>query len=172
MRSRGANAGLRAPADRDGDARDPRGIGEAVLRKERAVLLLAALLVAGIATLAVAQDETKYAKCQIPFAFTAGNQEMPAGEYWIQNVESGVVEIGSADRHHVARLMTNDVMLPGAARESKLLFKRYGDKTYLSRILRQGDPVGSDVQQTRAELALARAAAAKPVEVLSEKVHK
>ncbi len=135
--------------------------------RRQALVLVAALLLAALAVPAIAQDETKYSKCEVPFSFTAGSQEMPAGEYYILQRESGVIEIGTLDNRHVARLVTRDVMLPMPPASTKLVFHQYGEKYFLSRIVRQGDRTGSDVQQPSSErrLALANAAKGKAVEL-------
>ena len=135
------------------------------MKEQRVVLLLAVLFVPLLAVMVEAQAETNYATCKVPFAFTAGNQEMPAGEYEITQRDAGLVEINTLDNRHVVVVMTGNVELPAVPANTKLLFNRYGDRYFLARVVRQGDRTASDVLQTPTERRLARAGAPTSIEV-------
>jgi len=75
-------------------------------------------------------------KVTVPFNFTVGKAEMPAGTYTISRVFSSVIEIkGSATKKSVLSIVRSE----GASDSdstAKLVFNQYGDRYFLSQVTR------------------------------------
>lgn len=95
----------------------------------RAIMLATSLL----ASLGYAQ-ERKTIRVEIPFAFRAGNTQLPAGEYVVwQNPASSYVALAATSGNARAALFGN----PSEAQtrdDATLTFHRYGDKYFLAEI--------------------------------------
>lgn len=90
-----------------------------------------------IATLAAATGlvaQELAVKANIPFNFTVGDTSMPAGEYTISRPDSNIVKIQSADRNHVAFVVSSHSYQEAGA-TGKAVFDKYGDYYFLRRIL-------------------------------------
>src|SRR5216684_4962145 len=66
----------------------------------------------------------------IPFAFTAGNATLPAGEYRVQKLDrnSAVLLVHCWDARASALVITNAAQAKETQTESKLVFNRYGNR--------------------------------------------
>jgi len=97
-------------------------------------LATAAIAVAGASTASAA--ELVMNKLHVPFSFLVGDVRMPAGEYAIRKTSStGVLEIVSADRKHVALTSTiPDSYLPSKEGSTEVVFQKFGGDYFLSRI--------------------------------------
>jgi hypothetical protein len=84
------------------------------------------------ATGLVAQEPA--VKANIPFNFTVGDTSLPAGEYIISSNNSHVVKIQSADRQHVALVVSSHSYDEGGT-TSKVVFDKYGEFYFLRHIL-------------------------------------
>src|ERR1700682_1797174 len=69
----------------------------------------------------------------IPFAFTAGNATLPAGEYRVQKMDrnSAVLLIHCWDARASALVITHAAQAKETQTESKLVFNRYGNRYFL-----------------------------------------
>src|SRR5262245_47500780 len=67
-------------------------------------------------------------KVNIPFAFTVGNQTLPAGHYKVKTITGEALQIRSTDNHQVATVQTNNLQAGHAPGQAKLTFRRYGDR--------------------------------------------
>lgn len=93
-------------------------------------LALAAVLGMGAAHAA----ERKTMRAEIPFAFRAGDTQLPAGEYTVwQNPGNGYVAIASAAGTARAALFANPGY-PAQHNQATLVFHRYGDTYFLAEI--------------------------------------
>ena len=125
---------------------------------KRTLMILAALgallLVSGFGFGATSESNTAVT-VKIPFAFYAGNQQMPAGEYRIAMPRMGGFAIGSMLQvtspdgslcqylfSTVGRPVTNDT-------DYHLIFNKYGDTYFLSRV-RNSDR-GAELAPSRVE---------------------
>ena len=83
-------------------------------------------------------------KVTVPFNFTVGKAEMPAGTYTISRLSSSVIEIkGSTTKKSVVSIVRSE----GASSSDstpKLVFNQYGDSYFLSQVSRG---YGADVMQ-------------------------
>lgn len=98
---------------------------------------LSAIAFFAIANLAMAGNsfaQTNGVKANIPFDFTVGQQLLPAGTYVIQQVQDHVIAIRNLDKP--MQIMGLTLPDSSAARgDSKLVFNRYGDQYFLSKVL-------------------------------------
>jgi len=69
----------------------------------------------------------------IPFDFTVGENQLPAGTYAIKNIQPGVIELdGHAKHAHIMALCTSTEQVSRNA--DKLVFSRYGDQYFLREV--------------------------------------
>ena len=83
-------------------------------------------------------------RATVPFNFTVGTAEMPAGTYTISRVSSSVIEVnGSTTKKSVVSIVRSE----GASSSdstAKLVFNQYGERYFLSQVSRG---YGADVMQ-------------------------
>jgi len=88
-------------------------------------------------------------KVNIPFAFTAGNTTLPAGEYRVRNLTSEALLIQSADHKQVESFQTNHMQAGLTPGRAKLSFRRYGDRYFLAQVWTPWE--GYELTRSRAE---------------------
>src|SRR6185503_5234129 len=74
-------------------------------------------------------------KADIPFKFTVGDTQLPSGEYFVKKLHSGVIQVQGKSS---AFVMTTGGDGGNTSGGSKLVFNRYGDQYFLSRIWAPG----------------------------------
>ncbi len=95
----------------------------------------------------------------IPFAWRAGEAQLPPGKYRIRPPEDSngsLLEIQSVGEGGAALIQVfgTEARLP--AGDSELVFHKYGDTYYLWRIVEEGSPTGDEVPVARSEKTLRR----------------
>jgi hypothetical protein len=116
----------------------------------------AALLVVGSAYAGIGSDRMLVAN--VPFDFTVGETTLPAGQYIVQSVETSskaLVVRGSLSKASVMVLAT-DTEATRSAAQSLLVFHRYGQKYFLSRIVVEGSKRGHQLGRSKREVEMAR----------------
>jgi len=119
-------------------------------RTKQIALLL--LLVMGALTLAQAGPGP--ARFTVPFEFAAGTQVLPAGEYSISPALSDRndrILLRSHDGRTVTTVFAVPVKSQGASSQTTLVFKRYGERYFLSQFWTQGSALGREVPASSAE---------------------
>jgi hypothetical protein len=84
----------------------------------------------------------------VPFQFYVGNAKLPPGKYIIRPMEDSdltVMEISSADSLISALFDVEDVQANSSPAKSELIFNKYGDRYFLSKLFDEGNPDGSKV---------------------------
>lgn len=110
-------------------------------------------LAAGLAVTTLVNAETAEAK--IPFEFSVGKAVLPPGTYQFDtNVAPGVLRVRSADWQKAAMIITHGVAGPKGSEERKIVFHRYGDTYFLSKVL-YGGGGGRELQKTPREKEMA-----------------
>lgn len=96
----------------------------------------------------------------IPFAFVAGNATLPAGEYRVQKLDgsSAVLLIRCSDASTSAMVLSNATQAKDIPTQSKLIFKRYNDRYFLTQVWSEGSSLGREVIKSRAEKEAAQSA--------------
>jgi len=97
---------------------------------------------------------------EVPFEFLAGQERLPAGRYTVRPASHDggkLMHIRSEDGRVNAVVLTNaaGVSAPKAA-ASSLVFRRYGDRYFLSRVFIKGAGDGRELAPTGVEKNLRR----------------
>src|SRR5205807_2213376 len=100
---------------------------------KRMIPTLALLTLAVLIALPAAMAQGVALKANIPFAFTVGDQPLPAGEYTVSSPVSGLIRVTNNQTHDSATIVSNRGS-HDAGKNSKLLFNRYGNRYFLHRI--------------------------------------
>jgi hypothetical protein len=119
-----------------------------------AALLTATFFVFSVAS---AQGLSNRMRAKVPFDFTVGEHQLPAGDYEMQTVASGVVKLYNPETHDV--MIFNAIRLGNPIRDSakgKLVFHKYGDDYFLSEMWWTGTTDGLQPIQSKRERELAR----------------
>ena len=124
--------------------------------------LLAVMMIIAASVSANAQSLNYRLTANIPFDFSVGGEKLPAGKYWINRAQQSngdtVVQIRSTDLHSNLVRFTIPVLAAAPAKNSSLVFRRYGDEYFLAEIWPMGSETGRELPKTRAERELARKA--------------
>jgi len=124
--------------------------------------LLAVMMIIAASVSANAQSLNYRLTANIPFDFSVGGEKLPAGKYWINRAQQSngdtVVQIRSTDLHSNLVRFTIPVLASAPAKNSSLVFRRYGDEYFLAEIWPMGSETGRELPKTRAERELARKA--------------
>lgn len=97
----------------------------------------------------------------IPFQFYAGNVKLPAGKYvlhMIDNADLKIMEISNANGSTSALFEVEDAEANSDPRKSELIFNKYGNRYFLTRIFDEGEPDGSGVPESQYEKRVGQAA--------------
>ena len=107
--------------------------------KKQSFLMAGVLVLSSMAVTQIARAQEAMV-VDIPFAFTAGNATLPAGEYRVQKLDrnSAVLLIHCWDAKASALVITNAAETKEPQTESKLVFNRYGNRYFLSQVWTSG----------------------------------
>jgi len=120
---------------------------------------LLSFLIALIFTLTVSTTKA-YAQIEvdlevnIPFQFHAGDAKLPAGKYIIHTLDNNdltIMEISSEDGSASALFEVHDTEANSAPAKSELIFNRYGNRYFLTKLFDEANPNGSAATESRYE---------------------
>jgi hypothetical protein len=96
----------------------------------------------------------------IPFSFVAGDVTLAAGEYRVQKLDgnSAVVLISCSDASASTMVLSNTAQAKDIQTQSKLVFKRYDNRYFLSQVWTAGSIRGRQLLKSRAEKEIAQSA--------------
>jgi hypothetical protein len=117
---------------------------------------VALILLSSVAGLAQSQ-----VRANIPFDFVVGNLTMPAGEYEIgpaQNWDSFHIWVKKLDGSATTNAISYGWNNPAKPEKAYLIFNKYADKCFLSRICTKNEGFGRKLYVSKAEKELANAA--------------
>jgi len=124
--------------------------------------LLAVITIIAVSASAKAQSLDYRLTANIPFDFSVSGKKLPAGKYCVSRAQvsngDAVVQIRSTDGHESITRLTIPVSMLNPAKDSSLVFHRYGDEYFLSEIWPAGGSTGRELPKSRAERDLARKA--------------
>jgi hypothetical protein len=115
--------------------------------------LLSSALAIGVlisAPAATAQRSGTIVKADIPFAFQAGSQRLPAGLYQIDLMSDHQVLFRGPGNASGFVLVHSTQSLKRASK-GVIVFDRYGTRNYLHQIWTAGDSTGRELPKSRAE---------------------
>jgi hypothetical protein len=101
-------------------------------------------------------------KAEIPFDFAVGNKWLPAGEYQVKPLSERVTLIQSQDARSSAAAMTIKVHAGKTSDVGKLVFNRYGEQYFLSKIWAPSSDTGRELTKCRLEREVAAQSRVKP----------
>ena len=89
----------------------------------------------------------------IPFAFTAGDTALPAGEYRVDSVwnHSPLVRIRCTEGSPAIMVMALPASSNGPQEKTKLIFHRYGNRYFLAQIWSAGSSRGRELPKSAKE---------------------
>lgn len=128
--------------------------------KERSVLLKAAFVLLGaVCTAQVSPAQiTNEIEANISHSFIVGNTTLPPGQYdfrLISDSDLSTMTVTSADGKHSIEFLVREAQADHIPQHSELIFNRYGQKEFLSKIFEQGTRLGSAIAEVpRDELRL------------------
>ena len=127
-------------------------------------VFLAALAVASMGNPATAQAQASLLRLTVPFDFYFGNERLSAGSYTIERVHStDVVRISDQGGHVVLALTNAAEAAPRDLRRSKVVFNRYGDTYFLSKVQWEEHPTARELPTAKAEVEIAKSISGKSV---------
>jgi hypothetical protein len=104
----------------------------------------------------------------IPFQFHAGNTKLPPGNYSIHMVENSelkFMEITSADGSTSALFEVHETDSNSTPAKGELIFNKYGNRYFLSKLFDEGNPSGNEVAESSYEKQVSQAAAEAQIHV-------
>ena len=116
------------------------------------------LFAMSVALPAFAQTGTNVA-VNIPFEFIVGRTVLPAGPYTVRigDPRSGILRIESADGGPSMWVLTHTACASHSMSESSLVFNRYGNQYFLSKVWTAGTDAGCELRKSAAEREISRA---------------
>jgi hypothetical protein len=132
--------------------------------KSRAIYVAAALAIGLSSTTTKAQYQTERVRFDAPFAFEYGSQHLPAGRYVVTRETPFVTLIQGQSTGVMAMTQTASDMQP--ATKGKIVFRRYGQRYFLTQVWMPGKSSHLTFDQRKAMKRLEVAAAgAEPTKV-------
>jgi hypothetical protein len=115
-------------------------------------------------------------RAKIPFEFSVGDKQLPAGEYTFSRLsefsDSKMMSVSSVDaRTHLFQLTFGTERLK-PKNESTLVFQKYGDQYFLEQIWLSGEQEGTRLPESRSERTIQRQLAQTQQSNMSGKVAK
>ena len=124
---------------------------------------LSIIAILGLTTLLVASPvsatPSAVMSASIPFEFTVGKTVLPAGQYDVKTnyVSSGVLLIQGRDGGPSVMILANTAYSRKSMNETSLVFNKYGNQYFLSKIWTAGEDEGCELRKTPAEREISRA---------------
>ena len=110
---------------------------------------------------AVANAQTLKVKANVPFDFVVGKTTMPAGAYTIDALlpSSSALAIRNRDAKVGSVVLAGSATSYEPSADTHLVFRRYGDRYFLSAIWVQGERSGREFQMSKREIEMAKSSA-------------
>jgi hypothetical protein len=118
-------------------------------------LLTAFTLVAWLMVPAT-QAQSIMLKADIPFDFLVGDKRLPSGQYHVKSLNPVLTEIQSKDARSTAIALTTGMQAAKISDVGKLVFNRYGDQYFLSKIWVPSSDTGRQLPKSRFEREVAQ----------------
>jgi hypothetical protein len=121
--------------------------------KKQLFVLLGLGLLMGMSAYA----QTVKLKADVPFNFIIHGATLPAGEYTIQGLGNGpAIAIRGPNPNATTLVLTQRCSSIDAAKQSKLVFHRYGDRYFLAQLWVAGSDSGRQLAKSPREMEVAR----------------
>jgi hypothetical protein len=96
-----------------------------------------------------AQAQSTHLKITVPFEFTAGNVQLPAGEYEVKTVGSwpgALLSIRNLTSDKESFIHSNSCQSQKPASDARLIFYRYGQQYFLAEVWNRNSSLGNQIQ--------------------------
>lgn len=104
-----------------------------------------------------ASAQTVNLKADVPFNFIIRGATLPAGEYTIKGMGDGsAIAVRGASPKANTIVLSQRCTSRDAAKQSKLVFHRYGDRYFLSQVWIAGNDSGRELLKSPREMEVAR----------------
>lgn len=123
-----------------------------------AVLAMAVGMAVGLGAAPAGAGLRGHIAVTIPFAFNAGREAMPAGEYTVRVVGDGVLSLVAESGDHALMLVRDESTGDSGDGVSSLVFACYGTERFLTEVRSGWDGTRLRVAKTKSEERLAKAA--------------
>jgi len=117
------------------------------------VLGMLVVLAVGMAHAQIGGDVLKV---RIPFSFTVGTQQLPAGEYSLKPLLPHTMQLRNQSGQVLISIATNSIESTEVPRSVKLVFNGYGGQYFLAQIWKAGDSTGQELIKSPTEIEMAR----------------
>jgi hypothetical protein len=135
-----------------------------LISRMQTALSFAVLLLAGQA---YAQFAPRVVQVKIPFDFTVGEKEFPAGEYILVSMAQHRVDLRDSHHHVLASLITHSVQSLDESGSTKLQFSTMGGRHALRQVWIKGDLIGDELEVPKRHINMVRSDVHKPAEIAS-----
>ena len=127
-----------------------------MLRLFAIITLLVTVAFASALASVSAQTPGHNITANVPFEFNVGDKALPAGSYAIgrNNSDGTQLRISNRDTNGSTSRLTQTVQAIEPKEQSVLVFKRYGDRYFLSQIWEAGERVGRQMLKSKSERAM------------------
>jgi hypothetical protein len=148
----GAKSPFRAKTNFGSASTAPRKRKKESPMKNRILVMTSLLMLCSLAATQVARAQDPLS-VNIPFAFVAGETNLPAGEYRVQKMDrnSAVLLIRCDDPRTAIMVVTNATRSGKQQEQSKLVFHKYGEHYFLSQVWTAGFSSGRELLKTQRE---------------------
>ena len=136
--------------------------------KKNTLTIIASLTLVLVVSAATAMGQTanESAKVTIPFAFSVGDKELPAGTYVISKNGNTLLIQNARGKGSAATLAAQTIATDRASAIGRLVFNRYNDEYFLSQIWMPGANLGRELKIRSNETAVGTHAQREQTEVM------
>ena len=124
--------------------------------------VITAFALFAVAMVPATQAQSIMLKASVPFDFVVGEKTLPSGEYQVKAVNPTSVSIQSNDSSSSAIVLTSATQAGKILDVGKLVFNRYGDQYFLSKIWVPSSDTGRELRKSRLEREIAARSIEKP----------
>ena len=108
---------------------------------------------------AAAQAQTTHLKITVPFDFTAGNVQLPAGEYDVTTVGpwgGTTLSVHNVNSNAATLVLSISCRSQKPAANARLVFYRYGQQYFLAEVWNRNSSLGNQIKINSRQMELAR----------------
>jgi hypothetical protein len=102
------------------------------------------------------QAQSIMLKADIPFDFLVGDKRLPSGQYHVKSLNPVLTQIESKDARSTAIVLTTGMQAAKISDVGKLVFNRYGDQYFLSKIWAPSSNSGRELPKSHLEREVAQ----------------
>src|SRR5262245_20707088 len=124
--------------------------------------VITAFALLAVAIVPATQAQSSMLKARVPFDFVVGEKTLPSGEYQVKAVNPTSVSIQSNDSSSSAMVLTSATQAGKILDVGKLVFNRYDDEYFLSKIWVPSSDTGRELRKSRLEREIAARSIEKP----------